>query len=739
MKRIRMILLLCVCMLLSSVSIMHAQEDKSNSDAQCEENTMPLLLFEGEETEVKTTTPLLANPSGDFTQGFSCYDLLSGQNAILYQEFKTQFDEVAVGNRISTIFSIPAKELLGGKTTFTAEELGIDAIVVNGAWAPDVKAAVYAMFEVDNSVVIDAILNDSPYERYWYGNKTYISRPSYLGMYDYELGEYVVEFDDEDVYSFLMTVNPDYAGEEEYTVDQSKARETTRVVEYAKQIVADAEGLRDVEKLAYYRDRICDLVEYNQDAAKGNYPGGYGDPWQIIWVFDQDPATNVVCEGYAKAFKYLCDLSTFEQDIYVYLVGGDMSTVAPGGEGPHMWNIVHMEDGRNYLIDVTMSDGIGIGVEGKTLFMKPYSFGGLEYGYYKFMTVTKPAYYMYDMDTLALYSSEMLTLSGEAYGEEMPAPEPDLTVNYSHTLTLQNNLSINYYVSAENLLDYDSVFLYVEKDTYDKAGNKTVVESLLNGDLVDVGQGLEYKFRYTGIASYEVGNEVRAHIFAMKDGEVYEYNEDVYSIKTYCYNQLKKTSTTDKLKKLIVDLLNYCSLSQEQFGIRTDAYVNTELTEEQKEYGSSECKTLTDDTNTRVLVGATAEISGKTLVLGNNVELKVYMRLPVSVDKSKVTLRLSYTNMNGKIITKDIPFREFAYNKTNDEYSARFADIIAPEFRNVISIAIYDNGTQISSQDEYSIGTYAYNRVNSNTSTELMKKLVQAMMMYSDSAGEYFK
>lgn len=54
---------------------------------------------------------------------------------------------------------------------------------------------------------------------------------------------------------------------------------------------------------------------------------------------------TVVCEGYAKAFKLLCD--RFE--IPCILVVGD----AGGG---HMWNYVQMEDGNWYLVDVTWDD-----------------------------------------------------------------------------------------------------------------------------------------------------------------------------------------------------------------------------------------------------------------------------------------------------------------------------------------------------------------------------------------------
>lgn len=101
-----------------------------------------------------------------------------------------------------------------------------------------------------------------------------------------------------------------------------------------------------------YKEEICDLTSYNYDAVK---PGvAYGDPWQMIYVFDGDESTNVVCEGYAKAFQYLCDMSDFLDPGYnCCSVTGMMR--GGTGEGPHMWNIVTIGDG-NYLVDVTNSD-----------------------------------------------------------------------------------------------------------------------------------------------------------------------------------------------------------------------------------------------------------------------------------------------------------------------------------------------------------------------------------------------
>lgn len=53
-----------------------------------------------------------------------------------------------------------------------------------------------------------------------------------------------------------------------------------------------------------------------------------------------------VCEGYAKAFKLLCERC----DVPCFVVGGNAM------EEPHAWNVVQMEDGKWYGVDVTWDD-----------------------------------------------------------------------------------------------------------------------------------------------------------------------------------------------------------------------------------------------------------------------------------------------------------------------------------------------------------------------------------------------
>ena len=197
----------------------------------------------------------------------------------------------------------------------------------------------------------------------------------------------------------------------------------------------------------------------------------YGDPWQLIYVFDDDENTNVVCEGYSKAFQYLCDLSTFQSDkIRCYTVSGTMS--GGTGAGNHMWNIVTMDDGKNYLVDVTNCDGCTVTYDEETkaysisyssgfpdrLFLAGAS-GSVSTGYtcttgdYQYTDSasnttwtlsSKSIEYIYGDTTKDLYSESILTLSNTNYTP--PAPLSNLS---DATVTLDTTSSYTYDGSAK--------------------------------------------------------------------------------------------------------------------------------------------------------------------------------------------------------------------------------------------------------------------------------------------------
>ena len=118
-----------------------------------------------------------------------------------------------------------------------------------------------------------------------------------------------------------------------------------KIVDEAKK---DTDG--SVYALAkYFHDYLCKELTYNYGSLTtgDQYPHtsvtafvGYGDKKE----------KSVVCEGYAKVFKVLCD----KVGIPCVLVSGQ--GVTSSGAGAHMWNYVQMEDKQWYLVDATWDD-----------------------------------------------------------------------------------------------------------------------------------------------------------------------------------------------------------------------------------------------------------------------------------------------------------------------------------------------------------------------------------------------
>ena len=83
------------------------------------------------------------------------------------------------------------------------------------------------------------------------------------------------------------------------------------------------------------------------------------------------------------------------------------------GAGGHMWNIVTMDDGKNYLVDVTNCDTGTVGAPDKLFLAGGSASGTADY------VVSKVAY-RYNSDTRNFYSSADLSISASKYAVQAP-------------------------------------------------------------------------------------------------------------------------------------------------------------------------------------------------------------------------------------------------------------------------------------------------------------------------------
>ena len=99
-------------------------------------------------------------------------------------------------------------------------------------------------------------------------------------------------------------------------------------------------------------------------------------------------------------------------------------------------------------------------------------------------------------------------------------------------------------------------------------------------------------------------------------------------------------------------------------------------------------------------------------------------------------LVLTYTKVNGETVSVTIPAAEFDYNSGYKAYFASFTGISAKDMRCTVTAKIYDGDTLISDVLEYSIETYAKNRLEKSTD-EAFKELMRCLMKYGISAENY--
>ena len=343
----------------------------------------------------------------------------TGQQAVVYNKVADMAKKVAAGEEASTVVSIPLSEL-GVKQYYSAEELGVDSIFDESGSGVSETARIAlsnSKFQVTIQTLLEALLGDFPYELYWF-DKTQgmaFTAPD-IAAFVNGSKEFLMFEKDAKVKFSLNVVKAYGTG---YTADISKTGAASATVEKAQAIVDANADKTDLEKLEAYRDKVLELTDYDYDAAS-NYEstGEYGDPWQIVYVFDGDPDTKVVCEGYSKAFQYLCDLSDFKNEsIVCNSMSGDMAYYdtdsGSSSGGPHMWNTVRI-DGKNYLVDLTNSEGKNAPLNNE-LFL-----AGVETpseGIFAAYWNDKKTYiiYSYDANTLYGFDEDELTLSPTSY------------------------------------------------------------------------------------------------------------------------------------------------------------------------------------------------------------------------------------------------------------------------------------------------------------------------------------
>lgn len=287
------------------------------------------------------------------------------------------------------------------------------------------------------------------------------------------------------------------------------------------------------------------------------------------------------------------------------------------------------------------------------------------------------------------------------------------------SLSLASNITMNYKVPKNAVADFENIRM----------------EFTRNGKTVTVKdyklQGSYIVFAYKNIAPQNMNDTVTAVLKATHN--TVEYSSEVfeYSVAKYIYAMLDKCvgEGNEKLRTLLVDLLNYGAQAQLYQNYNVDNLVNSALSEAQKSWASTQPLDLCDSSNQAYETVEKPVVEWKTagLQLNSSIAIK-YKFTAQSIDD------LTF------VVTCGSNRQEFSSDEIIDNgdgtYSLIYDGVNADKMSKSIYITAYLDGKPVSNTMLYSIESYVKRIQSIIPDTELLK-LTEAMMRYGKSAERY--
>ncbi len=338
-----------------------------------------------------------------------------------------------------------------------------------------------------------------------------------------------------------------------------------------------------------------------------------------------------------------------------------------------------------------------------------------------------PEAYVNGLELHAGLYNDAVTLG---YQRSFECSNIDKAVQFSHSLSLENDISINFISKTEQLAKYDSYYLECTLPIYEgnvKTGEKRIqIDPVIEND--------RCYFRLDSISAKQMNDEIHAVIHMTKGGIEYTSRTDIYSVAEYAYRMLDKDGTSEALRTLCADLLRYGSQAQSYFSYRTDAFADASMTDTHKFY-LTELSEISLENHMQLLEDLqdpTLKWKSATLVLGNRITLQFIANLSGYSDSMQdLSAHISYTDANG--IEKTAVLTEFVPIEGSDGlYTVDCDFLAAKDLRCVLTATLNEGENQCSRSVRYSVESYA-----SRQQGELFS-LCKAVMAYSDSARNFF-
>ena len=264
----------------------------------------------------------------------------------------------------------------------------------------------------------------------------------------------------------------------------------------------------------------------------------------------------------------------------------------------------------------------------------------------------------------------------------------------------------------------------------------------MNGENVEVVEfekdsNGRYCFIFNGVKTQLLCDNVSATVYATtEDGLTTAYNYPTYSIKTYCSNQLNKSTVKAAEKVMLSNLLVVGAKAQKYAGYNTDVLATDGL---ESIMCADTYTTIPSSENMQTVNGSKSTIADwktASLVVNNAmaIKLKVYVA-PEYLETVSFKVVMDRSDVGFDNIERTFTYEDFE-SVGNDQYTFMLDGIRVIEYGSVLTCTIYNDGEQIGRTFTYSVNTYIQkNQGSTNPTAE--QEFTRALYLYGKSARTF--
>ncbi len=276
-------------------------------------------------------------------------------------------------------------------------------------------------------------------------------------------------------------------------------------------------------------------------------------------------------------------------------------------------------------------------------------------------------------------------------------------------LTLYNDISVHY---------------RIEKFVFDNYTNVYAIFTLNDKSIRVDNFGSEkdgyYVYELKDIPAHCMGDTITATLYGTYNDQQVANTQEV-TIKDYCMAFINgKATASAEMLELMYDVLNYGAAAQNYAKYKTDDLVNKELSADiQNRPASIVLGSLTSVSNNSSLTGE-VKFSGVSISTGNEMRFMLNTN-----DATGLSVKIQLKKTGTEVTVTD-------FETIDNSLVFYFTGLSAAQMSDTFTFTVYRNGVAVSGTLEYSIESFAYSMNNSTDDT--VKALMQAMMMYGNSA-----